>query len=150
LKILQYHIVPYTYQEQNESGYIDKWSTDTDAFESTNLILADSYGELEQLRKRSSDKTFLKKYLEELKYTSKYKKYWSIPFEAPHSILEFGEEIAGAWLKHIKNGIWENPPQSVEELSDRVNFLLENTLIDTDARTIVTDYEFHVPAFKWY
>ena len=144
---MQYQIVPFIDTKQNASGYIHgEYETSSKTFESTNLILADTYGELEQLQHRSKDKAFLEKYLEQLKQTAKFNEHY-LPFETPNGFIGYRKELVLAWTKHIKNGLWQNLPQSTGELSDRVNFLLENTLVDTNARTIVTDYEFHEPAF---
>lgn len=148
-KVLQHHLVPVEERETDDAGRCTgKNVKGTLRYESTNIILADSYGELEQLGSRLNEKGFMRMYLGNLKKTAQFVR--PPPHqksEAPECMGYFLQEYAEAWLKHIGNGIWKSPPQSVDELSYRVKFLLENTLIDEKATEEVTDYKYHAPMF---
>jgi len=144
LRVLQHHLVPIEDLEVDEQGnYIDEEAMRIDIYESTNLILADSYGELEQLKRRSREKEFLHKYLTVLQNTAEFVQRGS--GGVARGMIQFYPPIAEAWVNHIKNGIWKEPPKSIRELSDRVKFLLENTQIDNNPRMEITNHKRHTP-----
>ena len=146
LKTIQHHLIPTEDYETDDNGdYTEEIVKSVKRFESTNLILADSYGELEQLRSRTEDKDFLKKYLKQLRRTTEFVQYPNLDFEAPKGILEASPKLTNAWTEHIKNGLWANPPESIDELLERISFLLENTLVDENPKEVVTDYKYHAP-----
>lgn len=95
----------------------------------TNLIFADTYGELEQLPKLS--KKILNLYIKDMKtmctdFTTEYHFGCLDPF----------------WKQHIQSGIWQGPPESVKELLKRVDFILKHTFIDENPTTILKPLEY--------
>jgi len=140
-----YHLisVEHLVGDDEGEGWTDDYVTETVPYESTNLILADSYGELEQLRRRKNDQEFLNKYLAQLKDTANFVEVCGV--EGPSGIVEQGSDYSGAWLDHIKNGIWKAPPDSTSELSERVDYLLENTIVDRTPGKRITSYKHHIP-----
>ena len=110
------------------------------------MILADSFGELEQLQRRKDDKEFLRAYLRDMQEVATFRKRRTIldksELNCPEAFLYYSEKIVGAWVNHIQCGRWNGPPQSVDELSERVDFLLSKTIIDEEAEEIITGYEY--------
>lgn len=118
---------------------------DRKIYESTNLILADSYGELEQIMRRRHELSFLNAYLKELLRSASYRRDSDsrlfTRLRCPAFIDDYGDEIIRAWLKHITLGIWKELPKTVAELIERAAYLLENTLIDDNPREVITSHE---------
>ena len=108
-------------------------------YESTNLILADTYGELEQLHNRRHENKFLEKYLKQLNYTAKFYQFYGS--EIPQMFESIDKPLALSWLKHIENGKWDEPPKSVKELLERLDYLLEKTIIPEEVKLIETSYQ---------
>ena len=105
-------------------------------YESTNLIFADVYGELEQLVRRRNEHSFLEKYLRDLRSAMRFRRqdhtrdnYSSLSY-APSVLHSVCEPIARVLLEHIKFGQWDSSPKDIAELLDRVTFILDNTFID--------------------
>jgi hypothetical protein len=105
MRVLQYHLVPCCDWAIKKNGdYSDtkkvKWS---EMYESTNLILADSYGELEQLCHRRQDIDFLHAYLKHLQTVAEFKREPHTKISAPEALcLMEGKEIIRAWVEHTK------------------------------------------------
>jgi hypothetical protein len=98
-------------------------------YDSTNEILADTYGELEQLANRRGDEVFLSQYIEKMRET--VNSVFEIPSDERQFILP---GYPAAWFEHIRLGrIWERLPEDTDDLLVRVDFLLANTLIDEQA-----------------
>lgn len=95
---------------------------ETDVLDSTNIILADSYGELEQLRERRQDMTFIDTYLDYLRWSASQDSFF----------MRSQNAIMPAWRRHVSIGLWKEPPTNPAELSGRVDFILRNTEIDHD------------------
>lgn len=120
-------------------------------YESTNIIYGDSYGELEQIIRRRDDKTFLDLYLKVLDYQGERiipggtdpsvwynqgRDFFETYRGHPH-----GDTLSKAWTQHIdQNRIWDGPPHTIEELLERVEFLLANTIIDPSPELRRTKY----------
>lgn len=142
IKILQHHLVRTLEDEVDENGdYTNRMIRTVTPFESTNLILADSYGELEQIVKRRHETTFLTIYLNQLIRTAEFIYFRSGKFFAPRC---FGiKGITKAWVNHTKLGVWQEPPKSVNELVERADFILGNTLIDENPVEVTVCKEFY-------
>lgn len=129
-------------------------------YESTNIIYGDSYGELEQLIRRRDDRTFLDLYLQVLNHEGErlipsgtdpnvwYNKGRNF-FETyrGHPSSATSGSLCKAWTQHIdQNGLWDKPPQTPEELLERVEYLLGNTIIDPhpELRRTKYDHKFHL------
>jgi len=94
-------------------------------YESTNIILADEYGELEQLFKRKNETLLMDRYLEDLQELPTKR----IPINIPSYNL------------HLKRGLWQEPPKNRTEMIERIELILDNIYTDTNANLILTDYE---------
>jgi hypothetical protein len=138
MKILGRQVLPIgDYDDNNEN-----WIVTPEMFESTNLILADSYGELEQLDRRRGEREFLESYLAHLKKSTEFvKPHLGNEHSSPKGIQYFDKPYVNGWLNHIGLGVWEQPPDSPKGLLERVDFLLENTFIDENPIEVTTDYE---------
>jgi len=95
-------------------------SHDGRAFASTNVILGDAYGELEQLRRRSQETDFIEDYFKYVQHVCRVTNSERHPF--------FKSKFCR--LKHRKSGLWVGPPESSADLIDRANFILENTIVE--------------------
>ncbi|MCH7568304.1 MAG: hypothetical protein IIA87_02680 [Nanoarchaeota archaeon] len=121
-----------------------------DAWESTNIILGDSYGELEQLIRRRQDEEFLEVYLSEIQNMTK-------PVQARYRDPSHNHVfLNGLGLAHknpafpwrvmhekhrLSQQIWEEPPNTTYELIERVDFLLKNTFVDINGIEARIEYE---------
>lgn len=103
-------------------------------YESTNEMLADTYGELEQIAARRDDKQFLSQYLEKMRETI-HQMFEVMPEERAFRLPGYSQ----VWFKHVSLGIWYQPPETIDELLERADFLLKNTFIDEHAveKTII-------------
>lgn len=100
------------------------WSPE--AYESTNLLYADVFGEIEQLSSRRNQIPFMKKVAEAL--------------QGLNDFPQTGRTLGG-WTIHPKylplyrehlraQSVWDKAPGSPEELIERIKFILDQTLID--------------------
>lgn len=128
-------------------------------YESTNIVYGDSYGELEQIMRRREDRTFLDLYLQVLHYQSErlvpggtdpnvwYNKGRNFFETFRGHPSEASGELCRAWNQHIdQHGLWDRPPQTPDELLERIEFLLANTIIDNhpEFRRTKYDHKFHL------
>lgn len=120
--------------------------TNREAWESTNIVYGDSYGELEQLMRRRNSRQFLDRYLQLLqeatsKRTLKKNDMYGKPLDTSYEIFagicdRKGDDsrLHEIWLRHIdETKRWDKAPKSRKELLQRVEELLENTIIDKSA-----------------
>lgn len=140
--ILLSQIVPYGLKEDARIP----WMVAKEVYETTNLILADSYGELEQLLRRKNDEKFLEAYLNDMRDTAEIIELKLMTpqglttIAGPRGMATLNEHVIAAWMNHIKCGIWSGPPSGIPELMERVVFLLENTVVDKKATGWVTSH----------
>ena len=130
------HIVTIDAHNGNE------WTEAPFALESTNLIMPEVLGELQQLLERIDDTAFLEAYLYDLLITC-------TPVELDLSHLlpkvdnepskvfvppSLGYSLKHSWrtahMRHIEQGIWDTPPTNVSELRYRINYLIDAIIID--------------------
>lgn len=116
------------------------WLQTKTLYETTNIILADSYGELEQLFRRRNDSQFLRNYLRDLQENTEFKTISANLF-APAGMNYYSSLFVNGWLNHIKLGLWKEPPKTKKELIERVGFLLEETIVDRNPIEVITSYE---------
>lgn len=104
-------------------------------WESTNIILGDAYGELEQLQRRKHEIKFLNEVAHVLTVTL-------TPWTTEDTMLIADktltrEEFVRLVKAHLRmQSLWPSPPESGKELSDRVDHILSHTNIDTTATRI--------------
>lgn len=120
-----YGIVRQYYKWENGNEKDHTWK-----LQMTNLIFADTYGELEQLPHLPQD--VLRAYLQKMSEIHKYAHESGNVFGCTKPI----------WLKHIQNGVWQTLPRDVKELLKRRDFILENTFIDNEPTTILKPLEY--------
>lgn len=142
MKVLLYHIVAYDEKKDSERP----WIVTKESYESTNLILADSFGELEQLKRRRNDEEFLQAYLRDMQEVTTFREKNSAfdnnKLMCPEAFHMHTDESIRVWLNHVQLGKWRAPPGSIDELSTRIDFLLANTVIDEKPEEVVTNYEY--------
>jgi hypothetical protein len=119
-----------------------EWTHAPFALETTNLIMPEVLGELQQLLERIDDTAFLEAYLYDLLKTC-------TPVEIDLSNLlpkrddepsrvvvppSLGYSMKHSWrtahMGHIGQGIWDTPPTTVRELRNRINYLIDAIIID--------------------
>lgn len=101
------------------------------ALESTNLIMPDTFGELQQLHERKGEKTFMNAYLRDMQEATKYQPTVDGDL-APQCLNGVRPLWRAAHLTHINSGIWREAPTDVYELNDRVEELLGRIVVDED------------------
>ncbi|MEO6761439.1 MAG: hypothetical protein ABI220_03625 [Candidatus Saccharimonadales bacterium] len=118
-----------------------EWTGRPYALESTNLVMPETLGELRQLADRRQELDFIRDYLADLQATVKPV---AIPIytdgvtdvdtgdksPVPQSIADRQWRWREAHRAHIGAGLWTTPPVDNVELTDRVDQLLEKTIID--------------------
>ena len=119
-QVIMTHVVP-----GHQSDTERPWMEERFVFDSTNILLADSYGEIEQLYDRKSDRKFMEAYLDYL--TGETGPAPKIP-----QFLKYRGLFTGTWMTHSTRGIWNELPSTTDELVRRVEFILENTEIDAN------------------
>lgn len=102
-------------------------------WESTNIILGDEFGEIQQLYDRRDDTSFLEGLCRAL----------------PLEYCGYGSP-SGEWKQvhewHLRTqAIWKNPPATPAELLDRVEYVLSHTTLDSNPGMKV---ELHEPAWN--
>lgn len=95
----------------------------------TNLIFADTYGELEQLVRLPNK--LLEVYLENMNFASKEDLLW----------YQFGC-LEPLWRKHAASGLWNAPPKNARALRKRAEFILKHTFVDNDPLLILKPMEY--------
>ncbi len=120
------------------------WLLTKEMFESTNMVLADTYGELEQLMRRCKDVSFLEMYLKDLKYSTTFRPHFVYdPREEmmmPDFLMDRPRGVVQTWLNHINTGCWDGAPDTIEELLERTEYVLSVTIIDPTPLDVITDY----------
>lgn len=95
--------------DDNNKPLMEDW-------ESTNIVFGDMYGEVLQIKDREKDTNFLKKLCEGLN-------------QKP--IIYWGEKIISLHQKHIDcQRLWNHPPKSPEELTERVDYIIAHSTLD--------------------
>lgn len=97
----------------------------TEEWESTNMLYGDMYGEVQQLDDRRTDRTFLEQVVQGLNAS---KGIWER--------IGMLEEFKKLYRNHLDlQSLWELPPQSPDELLERVDYILGHTTFDEQPKT---------------
>ncbi len=121
------HIIARTHidPEKTDKYHAEDW-------ESTNMLYGDMYGEVQQLSDRKSERKFLEQVVQGL-----------------NSVCGMQgklEEFKQVYKNHLAcQMLWELPPQSPDELLERVDYILEHTTFDELPKT---DLKLHREFYK--
>jgi hypothetical protein len=96
-------------------------------YDSTNVIYGDVYGELEQLWDRRSETSFLDRVADALQ---------SFPRKSAADCWRAPKAVPTLVALHQKNRLWKAPPTGARSLLRRLDFILENTVVDRSAVTM--------------
>jgi len=124
------------------------------SWESTNILNGDVLGELEQVIQRRKEIEFIQDYLDQVKHLTTDR----IPYEyhrkrgfydnvdlAPGELVHRGCHETGM-LRHQwhrdQQSVWDSPPETVRELLERVDWLLNQTVVDDNPFYIGQDGKF--------
>lgn len=114
---LHWNSLPMRYNKQKES------------FDSTNVIYGDAFGEVEQLWDRRADTNFLEQVARSLQPMSR--KSEVAGFLHPPLNLETVMKF------HLRNqAVWKTPPSSARNLLRRIEYILQNTVVDDAPQTL--------------
>ena len=104
-------------------------------WESTNMLYGDMYGEVQQLHDRRTEKMFLEQVVQGLNSGKG-------TFES----IGYMEEFKQAYRNHLAcQSVWKLPPESADELLERVDYILEHSLFDEQPKT---DLKLHKEFYK--
>ena len=99
--------------------------THAEDWESTNIVYGDSYGEVQQIQDRKSDREFLVKLCEGLNLEPESQSFWTPDYKGLHK-------------NHVAcQRLWDDPPQSPDELVDRVDYILAHCVLDDKPKSSV-------------
>ena len=109
------HIIARTHIDPEDTNkyHAEEW-------ESTNMLYGDMYGEVQQLHDRRTDQDFLEQVVHGLNAGKGF-------------LEEIGtlEEFKQVYRNHLTcQSLWELPPQSPDELLERVDYILGHTTFD--------------------
>jgi len=105
------------------------YATQKESFDSTNVIYGDVFGELEQLWERRADTVFLDLAAQALQRMRRQAEIGAFL----HPPLNLGAVMK----MHLRcQGTWRSPPASGRALMRRVEYILENTIVDESPTTI--------------
>lgn len=105
------------------------WSRDKEAFDSTNVIYGDAFGELEQLWERRADTQFLEQVARSLQPMRRDAQIGA----CLHPPLNVSEVMR---LHRRCQSLWRTPPTSARALLRRLDYILCNTAIDDYPETV--------------
>ena len=104
-------------------------------WESTNMLYGDMYGEVQQLDDRRKERIFLEQVVQGLN-------------SGKGTLESMGtlEEFKHTYRNHLAcQRLWELPPQSADELLERVDYILGHILFDEQPKT---DLKLHTEFYK--
>ncbi|GEM_PF-4888614 len=114
------HIIARTHIDPEKTG-----KSHAEDWESTNMLYGDMYGEIQQLDDRRTEKKFLEQVIQGL--------------NAGKDTLErMGtlEEFRRVYKNHLAcQSLWKSPPQSPDELLERIDYILEHSTFDEQPNT---------------
>ena len=98
-------------------------------FDSTNVIYGDVFGQVEQLWERRAEMSFLDEVAAEL---AEFRQWRELP--APPDAPRNWAAVAGIHLR--SQARWRVPPQNGRALLRRLEWIIENTILDSQATTL--------------
>lgn len=98
------------------------------AWEPTNLVYGDAYGELHQLFNRRGETQFMAQVVQALQGLGRFSR--GIPDGIHPNLANLHRN------RLLSTALWEMPPANPEELVDRVHYILTWKVIETSPRTI--------------
>src|SRR3989338_6902682 len=124
------HIIARTHIDPEDTNkyHAEDW-------ESTNMLYGDMYGEVQQLQDRRTERKFLEQVVQGLNSGKG-------TFESMGTL----EEFKNAYRNHLAcQSLWELPPQSADELLERVDYILGHSIFDEQPKT---DLKLHKEFYK--
>jgi len=124
------HIIARTHIDPEDTN---KYHTED--WESTNMLYGDMYGEVQQLHDRRTERKFLEQVVQGLNSG-----------KGTLESMETLEEFKKVYRNHLAcQSLWELPPQSADELLERVDYILGHATLDEKSKV---DVKLHKAFYK--